>query len=91
MEANYGKKHRIFLQGIMSRGIMDFEAVKTLFSIAHAKVGEEEPDFKQLPMFIRTINNKLNKEELGIGVSKKCVSIRFDQSAEVSLNCGFRL
>ncbi len=32
---SYGNRHRVFLQGIMSRGIMNVDEVKKLYLVAH--------------------------------------------------------
>ncbi len=37
----YEDKHRIFLQGIMTRGIINVEEVKKLYEIAHKRCGSK--------------------------------------------------
>ena len=69
----YSDEHRIFLQGIMARGILNAEEVHTLLKMACRRCNVEIPvdgkgKMEKLKRFIQTINKEL--ECLGLQIKK---------------------
>ena len=65
----YSDEHRIFLQGIMARGILNAEEVHTLLKMACRRCNVEIPvdqkgKMEKLKRFIQTINKEL--ESVGL-------------------------
>lgn len=69
----YSDEHRIFLQGIMARGILNAEDVHMLLKMACRRCGVEIPvdgkgKMEKLKKFIQTINREL--EPMGLQIKK---------------------
>ena len=69
----YSDEHRIFLQGIMARGILNAEEVHTLLKMACRRCNVEIPvdgagKIEKLKRFIQTINKEL--ESVGLQIKK---------------------
>ena len=69
----YSDEHRIFLQGIMARGILNAEEVHTLLKMACRRCNVEIPvdqkgKMEKLKRFIQTINKEL--ESVGLQIKK---------------------
>lgn len=83
----YSDEHRIFLQGIMARGILNAEDVHMLLKMACRRCGVEIPvdgkgKMEKLKKFIQTINREL--EPMGLQIKK---SFRRRHKTESSIFC----
>ena len=81
---SYSDEHRIFLQGIMSRGILCAEEVHTLLKMSCGRCNVEIPPdstgrMEKLKKFIQTINKEL--EGLGFQIKKALDEDKPDRAA----------
>ncbi len=50
---SFGNRHRVFLQGIMSRGIMNVDEVKKLYLVAHNWRDKSNAEHRREPLVIK--------------------------------------
>ncbi len=65
--SSYGDRHRVFLQGIMAKGILDFQEVHRLYKTSYKVEGIDVPELRKgLVPLIHEINSELDDLELKI-------------------------